>query len=83
MVENKIFTDNDVKEMKCQGAGGLSTKMLRLAVVDNSVPGAKTFRARDRRIEGQTCFKGARSLGRKEEAVMRSQGRLAANPRCR
>lgn len=74
--------------MKCQGAGGLSTKMLRplrmpSAVVDNSVPGAKTFRARDRRIEGQTCFKVARSLGRKEEAVMRSQGCLAANPRCR
>ena len=67
-------------------AGGLSTKRPRplklttLAVIDNSEAGAKTFRAGDRRIEEQTCFKGTRCLGRKEEAVMRSRGYLASNP---
>lgn len=57
--------------------------MTTSAVVDNREAGAKTFRAGDRRTEEQTSFQGARSLGRKEEAVMRSKSHLAANPRCR
>lgn len=57
--------------------------MTTSAVVDNREAGAKTFRAGDRRTEEKTGFKGARSLGRKEEAVMRSKNHLASNPRCK
>lgn len=88
-VENKVFASNGREKLWCQGVFVACLQKDQGHWVwqfrhwwTTAEAGVKNFRAGDR-MEEQTCFKKARSLGKKEETVMSSRSHLTSNPRYR